>query len=324
MLLLVVSLHHLRQKTIRQKTIMKVLAVAAVLNYDIKFDLPGQSTRIAWWWTVVFSLRSWKGSLPIVKSFLIAMLDFVENINFMIKLKIRQQFTVGKMNIISYTFKLRLNDMEICTFLSNAAAMIVRSKQKSRHYEPHNPSVRSDEGLTSKRQLNTISPRRQIYHINLCWSNPYSSLLAHAKNSFFSKLVFQWLWAMVQFRIRTSRCIQWLRTRSYNVSLDLMLNVLIYYCRHELSDNLLYCWRFELLILLVGIYVYSTGSRGYHCNRIGFCVDTKWKQQQLFAVQKLFRYETYHFRKRYVSSWKRVHEKCAIKIVLGRPIHYCN
>ena len=34
-------------------------------------------------------------------------------------------------------------------------------------------------------KLNTISHRRQTYHINRCWSNPYSAYSPTQKNSFF-------------------------------------------------------------------------------------------------------------------------------------------
>ena len=40
-------------------------------------------------------------------------------------------------------------------------------------------------------RLNNISHRRQRYHINLCWSNPYSAYSPTQKKTFFSKLVFQ-------------------------------------------------------------------------------------------------------------------------------------
>ena len=38
------------------------------------------------------------------------------------------------------------------------------------------PQSAPTKGQRSKRQLNTISHRRQRYHINLCWSNSYRSL----------------------------------------------------------------------------------------------------------------------------------------------------
>ena len=47
------------------------------------------------------------------------------------------------------------------------------------------------KGLCSKRQLHTIYHRRKTYHINLCWSNPYSAYSPTQKKHFFSKLVFR-------------------------------------------------------------------------------------------------------------------------------------
>ena len=41
--------------------------------------------------------------------------------------------------------------------------------------------------------LHTISQRRKTYHINLCWSNPYSAYSLTQKKQFFLKLVFQCL-----------------------------------------------------------------------------------------------------------------------------------
>ena len=43
------------------------------------------------------------------------------------------------------------------------------------------------KGKRSKRRLNTISDRRQTYHINLCWSNPYSAYSPTQKNKSFTE-----------------------------------------------------------------------------------------------------------------------------------------